>query len=184
MTQEVLYTSYEIKMSVKALFARSCIVSSKGTLVNREDTSYFFPNNWFNTTYDLNLTKTDLVDLLSVATKGQLFQYGQTDGVACNGMPPFLGIQLLNRSPQIETKVYIKPTNSRLLLHYQSHVDSRFKNGLLRSMLDRAHRLSSSWIHFSDECDRLKTVFSRLKYPKHLVNSTIKSFVDSKVCDQ
>jgi len=29
-----------------------------------------------------------------------------------------------------------------------------------------------------------KTVFSRLKYPKHLVDSTIKSFVDSKVCDQ
>ena len=24
-------------------------------------------------------------------------------------------------------------------------------------MLDRAHRLSSSWTHFSDECDRLKT---------------------------
>ena len=55
---------------------------------------------------------------------------------------------------------------------------------LLRTMLDRAHRLSSSWTHFPDECDRLKTVFSRLKYPKHLVNSTIKSFVDSKVCDQ
>ena len=51
-------------------------------------------------------------------------------------------------------------------------------------MLDRAHRLSSPWSHFSDECDCLKTVFSRLKYPKHLVNSTIKSFVDSKVCDQ
>ena len=51
-------------------------------------------------------------------------------------------------------------------------------------MLDRAHRLSSSWTHFADECDRLKTVFSRLKYPKHLVNSTIRSFVDSKVCDQ
>ena len=44
--------------------------------------------------------------------------------------------------------------------------------------------LSSSWTHFSDECDRLKTVFSWLKYPKHLVNSTIRSFVDSQVCDQ
>ena len=43
----------------------------------------------------------------------------------CNGMLPFLGIQLLNRSPQKETKVYVKPTNSGLLLHYQSHVDNR-----------------------------------------------------------
>ena len=32
--------------------------------------------------------------------------------------------------------------------------------------------------------DSLKTVFSLLKYPKHLVNSIIKSFVDSKVCDK
>ena len=78
----------------------------------------------------------------------------------------------------------VKPTNSGLLLHYQSHVDHRYKKGLLRTMLDRAHRLSSSWTHFSDECDRLKTVFSRLKYPKHVVNSAIKSFVDWKVCDQ
>lgn len=46
-----------------------------------------FTNNWLNTTYDLNLTKTDLEDLLSVATNVQLFQfkgalYEQTDGVA------------------------------------------------------------------------------------------------------
>ena len=39
-------------------------------------------------------------------------------------------------------------------------------------------------LYFSDECNRLKTAFSRLKYPKHLVNSNIKSFVDSKVCDR
>ena len=83
-----------------------------------------------------------------------------------------------------DTKVYVKPTNSSLLLHYQSHVDNRYKQGLLRTMMDRAYRLSSCWSHFLDECKRLKTVFSRLKYPKHLVNSTIKSFVDSKVCDQ
>ena len=51
-------------------------------------------------------------------------------------------------------------------------------------MLDRAYRLSSCWSHFSDECKRLKTAFSRLKYPKHLLNSTIKSLLDSKVCDQ
>ena len=87
----------------------------------------------------------------------------------CNGMLPFLGIQLLNPWPQIETKVYVKPTNSGLLLHYQSHVDNRYKKGLLRTMRDRTHRLSSSWTHFSDECDRLKAVFSRLKYPKHLL---------------
>ena len=75
-------------------------------------------------------------------------------------------------------------TNAGLLLHYQSHVDNRYKRGLLTTMLDCAHRLSSSWAYFSDECHRLKTTFSRLKYPQHLTNSTIKCFVESKVCDQ
>ena len=35
----------------------------------------------------------------------------------------------------------VKPTNSGLLLHYQSHVENRYKKGLLGTMLDREHRL-------------------------------------------
>ena len=46
-----------------------------------------FRDNWFNSTYSLNISKEDLVDLLNVSTEGQLFQfngalYEQTDGVA------------------------------------------------------------------------------------------------------
>ena len=101
-----------------------------------------------------------------------------------DGMLPFLGTQLLNRAPRIETKVFVKPTNSGLLLHYHIHVDNRYKRGLLSTMLDRAYRLSSSWSHFTEECDRLKSVFSKLKYPKHLVDSTVKTFLNSMVTDQ
>lgn len=55
-------------------------------------------NNWFNTTFNLNLTKADLIDLLKAATTGQLFQfnealYEQTDGVA---MGSALGSLLAN----------------------------------------------------------------------------------------
>jgi len=39
-----------------------------------------------------------------------------------DGMLPFLGTQLLNHAPQIETTVYVKPTNTGLFLHYPSHV--------------------------------------------------------------
>ena len=224
-----------VSYDVSSLFTNVPLDETIEILANRA-----FDNNWFNSTYHLNLTKTDLVGLLSVATKGQLFQfngalYGQTDGVAmgsplgpllanvfmssieenleregklpsfyrryvddtftimpnigtasnsldtlnkthssvkftmetkCNGMLPFLDIHLLNRSPQIETKVYVKSTNSSLLLHYQGHVDNRYKQGLLRTMLNRAHRLSSSWSHFSDECDRSKISIFTFKVPQ------------------
>ena len=81
-------------------------------------------------------------------------------------MLSFLGTQLLNRPSHVETKVYVKPTNTGLLL------------------LDRAFRLSSNWSYFSEECDRLKLLFFRLKYPDKLINSTISRFIDTKVSDQ
>ena len=77
-----------------------------------------------------------------------------------NSMLPFLGTQLLDKHTRVETKVYVKPTNTGLLLHYKSHVDDRYKRGLLKTMLDHAYRLSSNWHYFSEECDRLKLVFS------------------------
>ena len=78
----------------------------------------------------------------------------------------------------------MKPTNTGLLLHYQSHVDNRYKRSLLTTKLDRTHRLSSSWAYFSEECDRLNKVFAHLKYPKHLVNSTINTFLQSRIVDK
>ena len=46
-----------------------------------------FKDNWFNKTYNMNISKDDLIKLLNVATKNQLFQfngnlYEQVDGVA------------------------------------------------------------------------------------------------------
>jgi len=96
---------------------------------------------------------------------------------------PFIGVRLINFAPRIETKVYIKPTNSGLLLHYQSHVDNRYKRGLIVTMLDRAYRLSSHWSHFTEECDRLREVFLKLKYPLRLITTAIKQFIVSKMSD-
>ena len=82
-----------------------------------------------------------------------------------NEMLPFLGTQLLNRSIQIQTQIYVKPTNTGLLLHYKSHVDDRYKGGLLNR--------GFNWSYFSKECDTLKMVFSRLSYRDRLINPTI-----------
>ena len=51
-------------------------------------------------------------------------------------------------------------------------------------MLDRAYRPSSSWCYFTVECEQLKPVLSKLKYPKLLVHSSIKTFLTSRVADQ
>ena len=96
------------------------------------------------------------------------------------GKIPFLGMEITKKDGRLETKVYIKPTNTGLLLHYHSHVDKRYKRSLITTMLNRAYRLSSSWHHFNNECERLKTLFDRLKYPPRLVDSVISTFIDQK----
>ena len=74
-----------------------------------------------------------------------------------NASLPFIGVELLNLAPRIKTKVYVKPTYTGLLLHYQSRVDNRYKRSLITTMLDRAYRISSDWLYFSQEFDRLET---------------------------
>ena len=100
------------------------------------------------------------------------------------GSLPFLATELLNRAPKLESKVYVKRTNTGLLLHFQSHVDIKYKRSLVNTMVDRAYRLSSNWSFFSEECDRLTGVIHNLKYPKPLVETTIKQFVERRISSQ
>ena len=54
---------------------------------------------------------------------------------------------------------------------------------LLTTMLSSEYRLSSTWFYHSKECWCLKSLFSRLKYPQHIINSTSNTFVSSRVAD-
>ena len=93
------------------------------------------------------------------------------------GSIPFLGTVITRCGNTLKTEVYRKPTDTGLLLHFQSHVDNRYKKGLVNTMVDRAYRLSSTEEAFTKECDKLRTTFSKLHYPNTLVNSTIHRFM-------
>ena len=94
-----------------------------------------------------------------------------------SGVIPFLGTMLINKNGRLETKVYIKPTNTGLMLHYDSHVDVKYKKSLVLTMLNRAFRLSSSQKFFTEECERIKKTFVRLRYPVTLLDNIITRFI-------
>ena len=101
-----------------------------------------------------------------------------------NGRLPFLGMNVIRSGCCLDTTIYRKPTDTGLLLHYHSHVDERYKRSLLNTMLNRAIQLSSTWKFFHEECgERLKEIFSRLRYPDDLVQSSIRKFIESKVSE-
>ncbi|XP_071944677.1 uncharacterized protein [Antedon mediterranea] len=245
---------------------RSTVINASDILVSYDVSSLFtnvpltetiqiiadkaFTNNWFNDNYGLNLDKDDLIVLLNIATKDQLFQfngnlYEQVDGVAMgsplgplmanvfmchieerlestNHMPkyykryvddtlvfmpnleaaneflallntthpaiaftmetavnnsiPFLGMLITKDLEKLHTRVYRKPTDTGLLLHYNSHVDNKYKRSLIITMLNRAYKLSSTHQLFNDECEILRKIFKRLKYPDELITTTIQNF--------
>ena len=92
---------------------------------------------------------------------------------------PFIDVEVLKKGCKLETSAYRKPMNTGLLLHHQSHVDKRYKKLLLKTMLNRAFHLSTTWESFESECDHLKVMFTNLKYPDTLIKSTICHFVNS-----
>ena len=98
-----------------------------------------------------------------------------------HGKLPFPGTDIKKCNGRLETRVYRKPTDTGLLLHYKSHVDVKYKKSLLKTMLDRAFKLSSTWQLFRLECDHLTQTFSRLQDPAQLIQSTISNFVTKKV---
>ena len=58
-----------------------------------------------------------------------------------DGSIPLLGTVLTRCDDTLTTEVYRKPTDTELLLHFQSDVDSRYKKGLVNTMVNRAYRL-------------------------------------------
>ena len=96
--------------------------------------------------------------------------------IEVNNELSFLGVLFRNKEGSISTSVYRKSTNTGLLLHYQSHVDFKYKSGLLKTMLNRAVRLSSSETIFNHECTRLRNIFNQLHYPVSLFNRILAKF--------
>ena len=91
----------------------------------------------------------------------------------------FIGIVIIKNRTKIDTQVYRKPTNTGLLLHFQSHTDKRYKDCLLKTMIHRAYALSSTTEAFDQECTRLRSIFTRLDYPLAMINSIITKTIQS-----
>ena len=81
-----------------------------------------------------------------------------------DNMIPFIGIEIIKNGTELVIRVYRKPTNTCLLLHFQSH---------------RAYALSSTTEALNEECAKLRSIFSRLDFPIGLINFTIDMFTQN-----
>jgi hypothetical protein len=77
------------------------------------------------------------------------------------------------------TSVYRKPTNSGQGTSFFSFSPLTYKINAIKTLLHRSYKLSSNYISLSDEITCLKNYFCSNGYPKFLVESHIKRFLNT-----
>ena len=63
---------------------------------------------------------------------------------------PFLDVLVCNK-PNLVTSVYRKPTYTGLLTNFFSFTPSKYKNGLIKTLLDRCYKINNTWIGFDKD---------------------------------
>jgi Txe/YoeB family toxin of Txe-Axe toxin-antitoxin module len=89
----------------------------------------------------------------------------------------FLDVKLTINNGVISTSV-IKPTDKGTYSNFNSHTLTNYKISVVKTLLHRAIKVSSSWEEVHNEVDRLQQVFANNGYPQSLVEKIINNTVD------
>jgi len=96
-----------------------------------------------------------------------------------NNLFHFLDIQLnLNADSKFHTSVYIKPTDKGIYANYHSHIPETYKRSVVKTLVYRAYKYSSTWKLFNSEIDRIKQVLANNSYPQFFVERIIENVIN------
>ena len=88
----------------------------------------------------------------------------------------FLDIAMeLQPSGKFSTKVYIKPTDKGVYFDFSSAIPREYKKSVVKSLVERAYKCSSSWEAMHLELNRIRSAMANNNFPQKLVDSTIKN---------
>ena len=93
-------------------------------------------------------------------------------------MLPFLDISISIENNAFATKVYRKPSNTSIVMNYNCVAPTKWKTSLVKCMLNRAYKISSSYDFFTAEIDHIESILMRNDYPVGFVQNIVKDFVD------
>ena len=86
----------------------------------------------------------------------------------------FLDIKLSKQPDgKFATSVFIKPTDKGVYMNYNAFSPEIYKKSILKTLIFRAYKYSSTWLDFDTEINRLKQVFANNSYPQNLTESII-----------
>ena len=89
----------------------------------------------------------------------------------------FLDILIKNEGKRFSTAVYQKKTSIRLFTQFDSFTPMSYKIGLIRCLTHRAFKISSSYIIFHNELEKIKVLLQKNMYPKSVIVNQVKTFL-------
>ena len=92
----------------------------------------------------------------------------------------FLDIRIKNEGNRFSTSVYRKKTSIGLFTQFHSFTPMSYKIGLIRCLIHRAFKISSSYIIFHNELEKIKILLQKNMYPKSVIDNQIKTFLDKQ----
>ena len=92
----------------------------------------------------------------------------------------FLDVLIKNKGNRFSTSVYRKKTSVGLFTHFNSFTPISYKIALVRFLIYRAFKISSSYIIFHNELEKVKILLQKNMYPKSVIDNQIKTFLDKQ----
>jgi hypothetical protein len=91
----------------------------------------------------------------------------------------FLDIKLtIQNDGHIITSVYVKPTDKGIYTNFHSQLPNTYKKSVIKTLVNRAIKYSSTWSDFHSEVNRLRQTFVNNSYPQHLIDRIIRDRLD------
>ena len=103
-----------------------------------------------------------------------------TLGKECNTFLSFLDNLIKNQGNCFSTSVYWKKTSIGLFTQFHSFTPVSYKIGLIRCLIHRAFKISSSYMIFDIELEKIKILLQKNMYPKSVIDNQIKTFLDKQ----
>ena len=79
----------------------------------------------------------------------------------------------------IQTSVFIKPTDNGLYTNFASYTPKSYKTSIIKTLVNRAIKHSSTWIACHSELDRIRQIMANNMYPQALCDQIIQRKLDN-----
>ena len=103
-----------------------------------------------------------------------------TKEISINNRLNFLDVAIDSNGESYVTSVYRKETNKGHFMNARGECPERYKVGMIRGLIDRTHKISSSIEIFNVECNKLKQLLINNGYSNSLFDCVLKKYVQQK----